>query len=50
MFKKHTYPPWCDPKINTFLTRLYEFGTLQKLKLNINQISTMNEQDLSQVW
>ena len=50
MFKKHTYLHGAKSKITTFLTRLYEFGTLQKSKLNINQISTMKEQDLSQVW
>ena len=50
MFKKHTYLHGAKSKITTFLTRLYVFGTLQKSKLNINQISTMKEQDLSQVW
>ena len=50
MFKKHTHLPWCKIQNNYFLTGLYEFGTLQKSKLNINQISTMKEQDPSQVW
>ena len=50
MFKKHTYLHGAKSKITTFLTRLYELGPLQKSKLNINQKSTMKEQDLSQVW
>ena len=30
MFIKHTYTQGAKSKITTFLTRLYEFGTLQK--------------------